>query len=434
MNKTNEDDTINESDVPYDGDGEEVTKKKKVTFSEKIKTMKNDVNSYMADHPKFKLTTSSIFIVIVSCISAFIFAYGFLSFTNPLRVPFTSIPEEYQYLVLNAYSQASGTVLPEKDAWLTLSSQIKSWYNSLPYNEALELVGKRSLVSGGASGMSQVITRILSFTGMFEKGGIQENTMISILYLVINIPFLILAWLKIGKKFSIYTLCNILFSALFIKIIPASWCELTNIYNDYLARALAGGLCTGLGTGLAFAVGAATGIVDIIAIFFAEKKSTSVGKYSMMVNVCTVVIYTLLHFIISPSDAIPQEFENDLSAAAWNQGVNQTTMALYTIVYFYVSSKILDVINIKNKKVEIQVFTTNENMAQILIGAFPHACTLVTGIGGYTGEPRHIIYMVISKGELNKAIEVMKQADPHSFVSVLAIHQVYGKFYIKPLE
>ncbi len=291
------------------------------------------------------------------------------------------------------------------------------------------------MVSGGASGFSQVVTRILSFTGMFKAGsGIEENTIISILYIAINIPFLILAWTKIGKKFTIYTLLNIGFSSMFLKIIPASWCEITNIYTDYLARALAGGICTGLGTGVAFAVGSSTGAVDIISLFFAEKKSTSVGKYSMVLNTITVLTYTLLHFVLSPSDVIPTEFINDPAGAAWNQGVHQTTMALYTIVYFFVGAKLLDLINIKNKKVELQVFTADPNMAKVLISGFPHACTLVSGIGGFTGTPRHIIYMVVSKSELNRAIKVMREADPNCFVSVLSTYQVYGKFYIKPLD
>lgn len=70
----------------------------------------------------------------------------------------------------------------------------------------------------------------------------------------------------------------------------------------------------------------------------------------MVLNTITVLTYTLLHFILSPSDVIPAEFQNDLAGAAWNQGVHQTTMALYTIVYFFVGAKLLDLINIKNKR------------------------------------------------------------------------------------
>lgn len=422
-NKKNEDSTL-EPDIPYDGD---TNVKKKQSLSDKVTIMKNQVRDFLLDHLKTNFVCSNAWILLLSLISAFIFAYGFLAFTNPLRVPFTSILENPDSLnqLETAYKAATGVV--EID-----NSALKSWYNSLDYNTALSIVGKHSLVSGGASGISQVVTRILSFTGMFKAGsGIEENTIISILYIAINIPFLILAWIKIGKKFTIYTLLNIGFSSMFLKIIPASWCEITNIYTDYLARALAGGICTGLGTGIAFAVGSSTGAVDIISLFFAEKKSTSVGKYSMVLNTITVLTYTLLHFILSPSDV---KFQNDLAGAAWNQGVHQTTMALYTIVYFFVGAKLLDLINIKNKKVELQVFTSDPNMAKVLISGFPHACTLVSGIGGFTGTPRHIIYMVVSKSELNRAIKVMREADPNCFVSVLSTYQVYGKFYIKPLD
>lgn len=427
-NKKNEDSTL-EPDIPYDGD---TNVKKKQSLSDKVTIMKNQVRDFLLDHPKTNFVCSNAWILLLSLISAFIFAYGFLAFTNPLRVPFTSILENQDLLdqLKTAYSAATATDVTKID-----NSVLKSWYNSLDYNTALSIVGKHSLVSGGASGLSQVVTRILSFTGMFKAGsGIEENTIISILYIAINIPFLILAWTKIGKKFTIYTLLNIGFSSMFLKIIPASWCEITNIYTDYLARALAGGICTGLGTGVAFAVGSSTGAVDIISLFFAEKKSTSVGKYSMVLNTITVVTFTLLHFILSPSDVIPAEFQNDLAGAAWNQGVHQTTMALYTIVYFFVGAKLLDLINIKNKKVELQVFTADPNMAKVLISGFPHACTLVSGTGGFTGTPRHIIYMVVSKSELNRAIKVMREADPNCFVSVLSTYQVYGKFYIKPLD
>lgn len=424
-NKKNEDSTL-EPDIPYDGD---TNVKKKQSLSDKVTIMKNQVRDFLLDHPKTNFVCSNAWIFLLSLISAFIFAYGFLAFINPLRVPFTSIletPDSLSQLQI-AYKAATGVTKIDNSA-------LKSWYNSLDYNTALSIVGKHSLVSGGTSGFSQVVTRILSFAGMFKAGsGIEENTVISILYIAINIPFLILAWTKIGKKFTIYTLLNIGFSSMFLKIIPASWCEITNIYTDYLARALAGGICTGLGTGIAFAVGSSTGAVDIISLFFAEKKSTSVGKYSMVLNTITVVTYTLLHFILSPSD-VPAESLNDPAGAAWNQGVHQTTMALYTIVYFFVGAKLLDLINIKNKKVELQVFTADPNMAKVLISGFPHACTLVSGIGGFTGTPRHIIYMVVSKSELNRAIKVMREADPNCFVSVLSTYQVYGKFYIKPLD
>lgn len=406
--------------IPYDDDG--TGEKKKPGFKEKIAIVKNRVSNYMLDHPNTNFFCDNFVMILITVLSSFIFAYGFLSFTNPLRVPFTYIKSSSE-LMGNVKTAAVAAGLENVD-----DSALKEWYNSLNYNDALAIVGKESLVSGGASGMSQVIARILAFTGLFVKGsGITENTVISILYILVNLPFIFLAWRKIGHKFTVYTLLNIIMASVFLKVIPASWCELTNIYTDYLARALAGGICTGFSTGLAFSIGSSSGAVDIISFYFAEKKSTSVGKYSMFVNVATVVIYTLLHFIQAPSDLVTSA--DDI----WNQGVSQTTMALYTIVYFFTSAKLLDLINIKNKKVELQVFTSRQEMSKVLVSAFPHACTVVEGKGGYSGGPRYIIYMVVSKNELNKSIEVMKSFDPNCFVSVLSTFQVYGNFYIKPV-
>lgn len=152
-NKKNEDSTL-EPDIPYDGD---TNVKKKQSLSDKVTIMKNQVRDFLLDHPKTNFVCSNAWILLLSLISAFIFAYGFLAFTNPLRVPFTSILENQDSLnqLETAYKAAEGVT--EID-----DSALKSWYNSLDYNTALSIVGKHSLVSGGASGFSQVVTRILS--------------------------------------------------------------------------------------------------------------------------------------------------------------------------------------------------------------------------------------------------------------------------------
>ena len=88
-NKKNEDSTL-EPDIPYDGD---TNVKKKQSLSDKVTIMKNQVRDFLLDHPKTNFVCSNAWILLLSLISAFIFAYGFLAFTNPLRVPFTSILE-----------------------------------------------------------------------------------------------------------------------------------------------------------------------------------------------------------------------------------------------------------------------------------------------------------------------------------------------------
>ena len=48
------------------------------------------------------------------------------------------------------------------------------------------------------------------------------------------------------------------------------------------------------------------------------------------------------------------------------------------------------------------------------------------GIGGYTGQDKDLIYCVISRLELPKMIDIIKEIDPKAFVSVVDVHEVYG--------
>jgi uncharacterized membrane-anchored protein YitT (DUF2179 family) len=94
----------------------------------------------------------------------------------------------------------------------------------------------------------------------------------------------------------------------------------------------------------------------------------------------------------------------------------------------------LDLVNIKNKKTELQINTDNIEMPALLLRAFPHGCTVIDGIGGYTGRPRKVIYMVVSASEVKKVVEFARKIDPNCFVNATNSTQVYGKFYIKPIE
>jgi uncharacterized membrane-anchored protein YitT (DUF2179 family) len=270
------------------------------------------------------------------------------------------------------------------------------------------------LISGGASGLSQIILRICQIAG-YTGTGSYESDFTSVVYLCINIPLFFIAFKFIGKKFFLLTAINVGATSLLIRYLPEAWVNIFNIDTDYIARALFAGITTGISSGLAFFVGASAGGLDIINFYLAEKKSTTVGKYSVFFNTCIVVIYSVFNAI---------RIKN----------LSEVTMALYTIIYFFTASKVLDVINIKNKKTELQINTDNIELAPILLRAFPHGCTVVDGIGGYTGKPRKIIYMVVSAAEVKDVVAFARKIDPNCFVNVTNSNQVYGKFYTKPIQ
>ena len=65
-------------------------------------------------------------------------------------------------------------------------------------------------------------------------------------------------------------------------------------------------------------------------------------------------------------------------------------------------------------------------IGQALIEKLDISVTYLQGIGGYTGQDKDLIYCVISRLELPKMLDIIKEIDSNAFVSVVDVHEVYG--------
>ena len=91
--------------------------------------------------------------------------------------------------------------------------------------------------SSGATGLAQVLSALSVRTLGFEIP-------VSLTFYAINIPLLILAWNKIGHKFTIFTFITVTMSSLFIQVMPH-----VTLTEDPLINAIFGGLVMGTGIG-----------------------------------------------------------------------------------------------------------------------------------------------------------------------------------------
>ena len=335
----------------------------------KIKRFKEKVNNYLYDHYRLKVTLHQTKGVFYALISAFIFAFGFTCFITP-------------------------------------------------GSDAVAAGNGFKIVTGGISGLSQNIAKIVEIFG----GKIPDYLIEAMGYTVFNIPLAVFAFLKVGKRFSILTALNVVLSSVFIYFIP-TWGLSDHIGNNFLivnqpvARLLFGGMCTGLGSALAFKGEISCGGIDIISYYFSLRKSTSVGKYSMVVNGGIVTLYSILLII---------------------QDVNNYATAIislfYSAAYILVVISVIDAINLRNKKVQIQFITKNPKLAKVLITHFPHGATILKGQGAYTLKEEQIVYMIVSSFEVKSAVTLARKVDPHVFISATSLIQVYGNFYIRPID
>ncbi len=334
----------------------------------KFARFKRKVNDYLYDHIHLRSSLNFSKGAFIAAITALLYAFGFYCFISPAAVDHTTI---------------AGS----------------------------------AITTGGIGGISQVIWMISNICG----GDMDLYTMQSILYFALNIPILIFAFFKIGKKFSILTLFNVGLSSLFIQLFKQV--ELAHevavlLKDEHVARVLFSAVSIGLASSIAFRNEISCGGIDVISYYFALRKSTSVGKYATALNSLILITYFVLTLISNNFTLLAVAFLN----------------LLFSFLYLFVVMIVVDFINIRNKKVQIQIITTYADISSVLIANFPHSTTTVNAKGGYSKADKTIVYMVVSSNEVKRVVSLVKKIDTHSFITVTSLVQAYGNFFIKPVE
>ena len=68
-----------------------------------------------------------------------------------------------------------------------------------------------------------------------------------------------------------------------------------------------------------------------------------------------------------------------------------------------------------------------EEVTEAVLHQMGRGLTWWKGIGGYTGQERPILFVVISRAETSILKAIVSQADPHAFVVIGQAQEVYGE-------
>ena len=282
------------------------------------------------------------------------------------------------------------------------------------------ITGASEMVSGGSSGLSQVITKALEICGVPISGF--PISIYSVLFVLINTPLIIFSFRKIGKRFSIFTLLNVALVFVFTNLIKGGFID--NIaqfiidHGGMIGRSLFAGVCTGVSSAIAYKIDSSAGGFDIISYYVSEKKSTSVGKYSLMINISIIIGFAVLTLIDGGTE----------SAGECIGGI------FFSSLYLLTCMLVIDTINVRNKKTKIEIVTTNAKLPQLIIANVPHGATVSKATGAYSGKERLVVTIVVATNEAKKVVNVVKKLDPESFIEVTTLQQVYGNFHLKHVK
>lgn len=242
-------------------------------------------------------------------------------------------------------------------------------------------------IDGGATGISLLISAITEIP-------------LYILIICVNIPFIILGYMIMGRIFAVKTALAITGLALVLAIV-----SFPNITNDNLLVALFGGFFLGAGIGFAVRGGAVIDGTEVLAIFLSKKLGTTMGDIIIIIN---VMIF---------------------SAAAYFLGIE---IALYSMITYLSASKTLDFIieGIEEYTGVTIVSSHSEEIRQMITNKMGRGVTVYSGKRGFgkRGETKEvdIIYTVITRLELNKLNTEIEKIEPGAFVVMNSVKDTKG--------
>ncbi|MBN2830643.1 MAG: YitT family protein [Candidatus Cloacimonetes bacterium] len=264
------------------------------------------------------------------------------------------------------------------------------------------------IAPGGVSGLAQIF---------YFKLGIQPGQFM----LMLNIPLFLIGVWQFGKQFGFKTIVAIVLTSFFADfflgetlhkipgIIPffyqidGAW----SFTNEYILAVLAGSMIYGFGIGLVLRNHGSTGGSDIPALLLRKYFGLSMGTSYLMID--SIVILLTGYF-----------FKN----------ANLVLWALFALV---VTSKVTDVV-IEGFSVTRGVTILSNKTEEIREGILfelNRGCTIYKGEGGFSREPRDIIFTIVTNRELSRLKQMVKDVDSQAFFVVSDIHQTLGKGFRK---
>ena len=239
-------------------------------------------------------------------------------------------------------------------------------------------------IDGGVTGISMLLSDLLRWH-------------LSVLILVINLPFIALGYRHIGRKFAIKSALAIAGLAVCLAVV-----KFPDVTPDKLLTAVFGGFFIGAGIGLAIRGGAVLDGTEIAALLVS--KSSNLLKVGDVILILNVFIF---------------------SAAAFFLGIES---ALYSILTYFAASKMIDFLihGLEEYTAVIIISDKSEEIRQAIITVLSRGVTVYKGRGGLSYEDQEILYCVVTRLEIGKVKAIVHSLDTNAFVTTHPLSGVDG--------
>lgn len=241
------------------------------------------------------------------------------------------------------------------------------------------------IIDGGVIGISMMVSYVTKLN-------------LGLLIFCINIPFLLLAYKTLGRKFVI----NTFIATAMLSVATNLVVNLKPVTGDLLLATVFGGILLGLGVGLILRNNASLDGTEMLSIMISKMINiVSVGELLMGMN---LFVYGAAGFLFG-----------------WDR-------ALYSILTYYVASKVIDtVLEGLDKAKSVRIVSEFwEEIGDSIMKELDISVTYIKTKGGYSKQEKILTFCVVNKFDMPKLKEVVHTVDPRAFIVTEDVHEVEG--------
>lgn len=255
------------------------------------------------------------------------------------------------------------------------------------------------IVPGGVSSLGMIMNHIFP--------SIEMGTFA----MMFDIPLMLIGFRVFGGGFGAKTVIAAFLSPLFMNLLsylvpgqnPAEmFGGVMDFSNDMIMVCVFGGALVGAGVGLVIRAGATTGGTDIVALLMQKYLGIGFAR-SLFIADASIVILGIIVF------------------GDWK-------LPMYSLVTIFVSTKVVDFVidGASYDKLLFIISDKHSELESFILEDMERGATYIKSSGMYTRKDKDMVFLVVSRREVNAVQAKIKEIDPHSFVVVVTAHETYG--------
>lgn len=247
-----------------------------------------------------------------------------------------------------------------------------------------EFLVPNSIFDGGVTGISMIVAHFIPVP-------------LGVLIFVINIPFVIVAYKRMGRDFVI----RLIYAIALFSIMTGVFAPVENATREMLLAVTYGGVLLGLGVGLVLRGGGCLDGTEIVAVILNRNLSMSTGQIILIFNI----------FIFGVAGLV---FDID--------------RGMYSLLMYFISSKVIDVVEIGFESTKSVMVITDDGrgLADKIFKELGRTVTFMHGEGLVSNNGKDILYCVVTRAEIHQLKTILNDFPGSSFTTISEVSEIVG--------